>query len=296
MNSAELVARAVACRKEDELPGGTTISTIFEGDGWRAMDIICSCNAADPAFEEQHDYVSVALLMAGTFSYRSLAGKAHLVPGSILLGSAATCFSCGHEHGEGDRCIAFQFSPGSYDEILVSIGAGSLGSKFPRVSLPAAKRSVSLFVDAEMLAGGSAAIDAEDLALRLVGFTAASLEVRAADAEPKPAQTRTITAITRFIESDLSLDHRLEALARLANMSRFHFLRCFKRVVGMTPHAFVRTARLREAARLLRDPTLSVTEIAFEVGFQDLSVFNEAFRQVFDLTPSQLRARQRQAN
>jgi len=49
-------------------------------------------------------------------------------------------------------------------------------------------------------------------------------------------------------------------------------------------------ARLRQAAHLLRDPGLSISSVAFEVGFQDLSVFNHAFRQIFALTPRQLRA------
>jgi hypothetical protein len=40
-------------------------------------------------------------------------------------------------------------------------------------------------------------------------------------------------------------------------------------------------ARLRQAAHLLRDPGLSISSVAFEVGFQDISVFNHAFRQIF---------------
>jgi transcriptional regulator GlxA family with amidase domain len=97
-------------------------------------------------------------------------------------------------------------------------------------------------------------------------------------------------ALARAIEADVSGPHSVRTLAALASMSPFHFIRCFKRVVGTTPHAYVRTARLRAAGRLLCDPALPIASVAFEVGFQDLSVFNHAFRQTFGMTPRQLRA------
>ena len=100
-------------------------------------------------------------------------------------------------------------------------------------------------------------------------------------------------AVARAIDEDLSGAHSLQTLAALASMSPFHFIRCFKRVVGTTPHTYVRIARVRAAARLLCDPSLPVSAVAFEVGFQDLSVFNHAFRQTFGVSPRQLRASMR---
>jgi len=97
--------------------------------------------------------------------------------------------------------------------------------------------------------------------------------------------------VARAIDEDVSGDHSLPKLAALASMSPFHFIRCFERVVGTTPHAYVRIARLRAAGRLLCDPDLPIAFVAFEAGFQDLSVFNQAFRQTFGVTPRQLRGR-----
>jgi AraC-like DNA-binding protein len=56
----------------------------------------------------------------------------------------------------------------------------------------------------------------------------------------------------RAIDEDVSADHSVTALASRASMSPFHFIRCFNHVVGTTPHTYVRIARLRQAARLLR--------------------------------------------
>lgn len=253
-------------------------------------DIICSADASDPSFDELHEYVSIALVMAGAFTYRSSAGSGDLCSGSLLLGSPHTRFSCTHEHGAGDRCIAFQFSAERYEELMSLPGAPNASMKFPRVALPVSAQAAALFVKTEALASGRWNASAHELALDVISWVAGAVGRRGAEKGPTPAQVQTMLAVARAVDECVSADHSLRALAALASMSPFHFIRCFKRVVGTTPHAYVRIARLRQAARLLRDPSLSISSIAFEVGFQDLSVFNDAFRRVFALTPRQLRA------
>lgn len=288
--SQDIVSRLVETRRARGERGSATIGTIFQGDGWRVADIRCSADASDAAFEEQHDYVSIALVMAGAFSYQSSAGSGHLCSGSVLLGSPRTCFSCTHNHGAGDRCIAFQFSPERYEELLASVGAARSGIGFSRVALPVAARGAALFARTEAFASGYAGGSAHELAMSAVSWVIGTLGHPGRDRPPTPVQTRSILAVVRAIDEDVSRAHSLSALATLASMSPFHFIRCFKRVVGTTPHAYVRMARLRVAGCMLRDPSLRIASIAFEVGFQDLSVFNHAFRQIFGLTPQQLRA------
>jgi AraC family transcriptional regulator len=290
LTSNEMVARLVDRRRARGERGSATVGTIFRGDGWRLADILCTADASDAAFEEQHDYVSIALVMAGAFSYRSSAGSGDLCSGSVLLGSPRTRFSCTHKHGAGDRCIAFQFSPERYDELLASLGAVKAGTVFPRVALPVSSRGAVLFAKSEALASGHASGSAHELALSTVSWVIDALGRLRRDRTPTPAQTQSMLAVARAIDEDVSGDHSLRTLAALASMSPFHFIRCFKRVVGTTPHAYVRIARLRAAGRLLCDPNLPIASVAFEVGFQDLSVFNHAFRQTFGLTPRQLRA------
>jgi AraC-like DNA-binding protein len=270
-------------------PGSASVATIFQGEGWRLADILCSADASDAAFEEQHDYVSIAFVMAGAFSYRSSAGCGDLCSGSVLLGSPRTRFSCTHEHGAGDRCIAFQFSPECYDELLSSFGAAKADALFPRVSLPISTRGAGLFARAEAFAGGHATGSAHELALSTVSWIIEALHRPGRARSPTPAQAQVMLAVARAIDEHVSGDHSVRTLAALASMSPFHFIRCFKRVVGTTPHAYVRIARLREAGRMLCDSNLPIASVAFDVGFQDLSVFNHAFREVFGMTPRQLR-------
>jgi AraC-like DNA-binding protein len=74
-------------------------------------------------------------------------------------------------------------------------------------------------------------------------------------------------------------------------MSRFHFLRTFTRVTGVTPHQWILRARLREAAARLTSTDAPITEIALDVGFEDLSNFIRTFRAEFGVSPRAHRAR-----
>jgi AraC-like DNA-binding protein len=77
----------------------------------------------------------------------------------------------------------------------------------------------------------------------------------------------------------------LEQVARESGVSAFHFLRLFTRVIGVTPHQYLVRSRLRHAARLLAQDTRPIADIAYEVGFGDLSNFIRTFRRAAGVSP-----------
>ena len=79
-----------------------------------------------------------------------------------------------------------------------------------------------------------------------------------------------------------------------AELSLFHFLRLFGNVLGVTPHQYLVRSRLRHAARLLADDGISITDIAYDVGFGDLSNFVRTFHRAAGISP--LRFRQASRN
>jgi AraC-like DNA-binding protein len=79
----------------------------------------------------------------------------------------------------------------------------------------------------------------------------------------------------------------LEQLAEVAGLSKYHFLRQFSQVVGMTPGAYLRTLRLCHAARKLRTTDMPILEIALSVGFADHPSFSRAFARHMGMTPSE---------
>jgi AraC-like DNA-binding protein len=84
----------------------------------------------------------------------------------------------------------------------------------------------------------------------------------------------------------LSETIRLDELAAVCGIGRFHFLRQFKQTVGMTPHAWLVRLRLEHACSLLARSVGTVAEIAQGLGFYDQSHFNRAFRRAFGVAPS----------
>ncbi len=79
----------------------------------------------------------------------------------------------------------------------------------------------------------------------------------------------------------------LDELAEVAGLSKYHFLRQFSQVVGMTPGAYLRTLRLCHAARKLRTTNLPILDIALSVGFADHPSFSRAFARHMGMTPSE---------
>jgi AraC-like DNA-binding protein len=78
----------------------------------------------------------------------------------------------------------------------------------------------------------------------------------------------------------------LDDLAALAGMSAFHFLRSFKKEIGLPPHAFLTQLRLQQARKLLAQG-LGQAETAAAVGFYDQSALSRHFKKIYGVTPGQ---------
>jgi AraC family transcriptional regulator len=233
--------------------------------------------------------VSVAVVLAGSFTYGNAQGRSLLTPGSLLLGSAGGCFTCGHEHGAGDRCLAFYFEPAFFEDVAAAAGARRMG--FSRNSLPALRTLAPLVARATIAAHGSApGLTFEELALELAG---AALRETREHSLPRISKRdeRRVAAVTRFMEERFAERCALGDLARLAGLSPFHFLRVFRATTGLTPHQHLLRTRLRAAASGLAATDVSVTDLALSVGFADLSNFTRSFRAEYRLSPLQYRAR-----
>jgi AraC family transcriptional regulator len=94
-----------------------------------------------------------------------------------------------------------------------------------------------------------------------------------------------------YIESHLSGDVSLEAIADVVGVSRFHLSRAFGVTVGCALASYVRARRLSQAARTLADGAPDILAVALDAGYGSHEAFTRAFRQHFGLTPEELRER-----
>jgi AraC-like DNA-binding protein len=81
-------------------------------------------------------------------------------------------------------------------------------------------------------------------------------------------------------------------LARVSGVSEAHFARSFKDAFGLPPHRYLLTRRIERAKALLRDTDQSITDIAFQTGWNSLGTFGRTFRDVTGESPGELRARE----
>ncbi|KIX15174.1 AraC family transcriptional regulator [Dethiosulfatarculus sandiegensis] len=102
-----------------------------------------------------------------------------------------------------------------------------------------------------------------------------------------------ILQVLSYIQSNLDEDLKLEDLARRACFSPFHFHRVFKAQVGESVASHVRRLRLDRAAWGLRFTERSVTELAWEAGYESLEAFIRALKDRFGLSPTIFRNRAR---
>ena len=95
--------------------------------------------------------------------------------------------------------------------------------------------------------------------------------------------------VSDYIDAHLNESIELVELSAIAGLSMFHFARQFKHSVGMTPHYYLVSRRVERAKELLAGTNLSLSEIAFAVGFADQSHLTRHFRQIVHITPGQFR-------
>ncbi len=95
---------------------------------------------------------------------------------------------------------------------------------------------------------------------------------------------------THFMD-DLSLDH----FAKLTSISKYYFLKEFKKYTGHTPYNYVKMVRINNAKRLLKHSDMSIYNIAVETGFKNAPNFFSAFKKKLGMTPLQFRKCSRNA-
>jgi AraC family transcriptional regulator len=259
---------------------------LASGPGWSVREIVCSSGPHDRPFEEQHASVCIAAVMQGSFQYRTAQGAATMVPGAVLLGNHRSCFECGHDHGTGDRCLSFMFDPAHFETILASIPAARKATfQVPR--LPPMMSTTRIFAEMEFARRECDPMQLEQVALDVAAeVTAIVANSAQSECDVRPQDQRRIAAVLRRIEGNASMPLSIQALARDAAMSPYHFLRTFRHVVGITPHQFILRTRLQDAAIRLRQSSQPVLDIALDAGFADLSTFNRRFRTYMGKPPS----------
>jgi AraC-like DNA-binding protein len=261
-----------------------TARPLLQRDCISVFDFRCTAGPADAPFVEQHTGHSVSFVRKGSFGCRSRGRSFELVAGSVLVGHPGDEYMCTHDHVCGDECLSFFLGPELVDAIGDRAEIWQIGAAPP---LP------ELMVLGEL--AQAAADGRSDIGLDEAGALFASRFVEVVSGRSHKLTTEGARDRRRAVETALWIDAHspqnidLEQAAAQAEISPFHFLRLFSSVLGVTPHQYLVRSRLRHAARLLADDEISVTDVAYDVGFADLSNFVRTFHRAAGVSPRRFR-------
>ncbi len=117
--------------------------------------------------------------------------------------------------------------------------------------------------------------------------------------EPQRIATNTIdeeilSKAKALVEDNMSdANFSVKALCRELGMSNSMLYRKIKGILDINPNEFIRNIRLRKAAQLLEDGNIHISEVAYQVGFNDLSYFGVCFKKQYGMTPSTFQEKQK---
>ena len=255
-------------------------TTLLRQGSISVIDYLCHVGPADKPCVEEHSAFSVSYVRKGSFGYQSRGESFDLVAGSVLVGQRGDEYICTHDHVYGDECLSFQLDPALVDAI------GGEAELWRSRGIPPLPELMVIGELAQAVAEGRTDLDLDEVGLIFAARFVDVASGRKRKGAQAPARDR-----RRAVEAALWIDAHsgdpidLESAASWVGISSFHFLRLFGEVLGVTPHQYLVRSRLRRAARMLTDGGRSITDVALEVGFGDLSNFVRTFHRAAGVSP-----------
>ena len=259
-------------------------TTLLQRPSISVSEFRCTAAPGDTPFVERYASHSISFVRKGSFGCHCRGRFFELVAGSILVGYPGDEFICTHDHVCGDECLSF---------FLDARTGGD--DRRPARGLADRRRAAAAGTDGARRTGAGRGRWPQRYRPRRdradIRAAALSRWFPGGANAPAPATARDRR---RAVETALWIDansHRqidLDAAAAQAELSPFHFLRLFSGVLGVTPHQYLVRSRLRHAARLLADDEKPVTDVAYDVGFGDLSNFVRTFHRAAGVSPAKI--------
>lgn len=221
----------------------------------------------------------IALVLSGIFEHLSDGRACMAVPGSLVFANKGAEFSCRHQGVESNRRIVVFFS----EELLAPLATDLCldAPRFAAASMPPSRLTPRVAGLLLRIARGAVDSDESAVAIAHVGLQASGHCLR----RGSDIGVRNILEAVRYINAHFAERCSLDTLAAVAGMNRFRFAKRFRAVTGESVNQYVINRRLSAAAVRLTSKS-PITEIAFQVGFNDLSHFEACFRSAFGCAPS----------
>ncbi|ABQ33038.1 AraC family transcriptional regulator [Bradyrhizobium sp. BTAi1] len=256
---------------------------LFESRDVTVSEFRCEAARGARPFVEQYGGYSLSYVRKGSFGCHHRGRLFELVTGALLVGYPGDEFMCTHDHVCGDECLSFSFDGAVIDDI-------GGGQAWQAGAIPPLPEFIALGELAQAIAAQKQTLGLDEVGHMIAGrFVAIVTGREERPARPSLRDRRRAVESALWIDDNAHEDINLAETARAAGISPFHFLRLFAATIGVTPHQYLIRSRLRRAAQRLSAEDTSVTDIAYDVGFADLSNFTRTFTRAVGVSPLKFR-------
>ncbi|MGH8688650.1 MAG: helix-turn-helix transcriptional regulator [Burkholderiales bacterium] len=262
------------------------VTAIHKGGDFAVENFACDARPGDKPYQEMHRIHALCFVKQGSFGCCTMGKQHELIAGSVFIARPGQEYTAIHDHHDcGDECLSVRMSP-QFAETL------RMGKAWDYAKLPPIPE---LMVAGELMRAAAERktdVGVDEAALHFT-HTLASIAADKAPGIPKGTDKdrRRAVEAARWLDENHAEEVDLEQTAQQAGVSPFHFLRTFTNALGVTPHQYLVRTRLRHAARLLKTTDRTVTDVALDVGFADLSNFVRTFHRAAGVPPGKFRSK-----
>ena len=230
--------------------------------------------------ERRYAFHSIGAVVEGEFDYAARAGRVTARRGAVIFGTGAEDYTVWKYGGEKVHRSVIAVDRRLVAEVAADCGAND--SRFPAEVLLPTSATLPIYGLIRRIAASPA--DQTEAVIRLLAaaFTTNGDQHRS---EFDHRARRRVREVARDLQHSYADALTLDQMAEAANLSRYHFIRVFQTLTGETPRQHLIGLRLRAAADRLLHTREPITQVALEVGFNDISHFNTAFRRTFGMSP-----------
>src|SRR5436190_6608662 len=186
-----------------------------------------------------------------------------------------------HQDHDFDNYLAGYFKTPEFYEAVCPVGAAPFGNKLNELVAAIAGGNAGQQIDKEWFL---------DLVERIIfheyGNYLSLNGIRSVRMETRKEIFRRLKTAKQYMDDEFLGIDEINQVAKVCNMSEFHFFRSFRQAFNITPYQYILNKRLELAKLLLQKGQLSITQIAGYCNFPDVFTFSKAFKRQFNNTPS----------
>lgn len=276
------------------------VHILHESDVYRILDFRCHCNICSLTDVEYNNNLCISFVRKGFFEYRTFRRKDEVHIGRILISKPEFEHVTRHIDNQPDINTVFEFKKSFFHKVRTEYSGDAtwfFQNKDVHAILLACPIEADYLHHQVMAAIQGKRVDRlyiDDMVMQMMNSILLLLgkanDLPVVSDRLKRNHLQTIEKAKEYILDNFVEDISLNELAEHCYVSPFHFSRIFKSILNVSPHQYLLATRLNHARILLSTTDRPVNDIGFESGFNSLEHFVTAYKQQFQLTPTQQRS------